>query len=145
MLSADATDNHGHVLDQLKASSFQSDDPAPALRRRGEKEGDCRRQHSSEVQWLGLRAVIFPGTFPSCLSRKCNPTAKVIFLLTASIHTATKVSGKEGEAAAAVVERGDLFQQQKTVPLTPTPQRSSLPLHASGMQQVAQTTGSKRR
>lgn len=112
MLSADATDHHGHILDQLKASSFQGDDPAPTLRRREEREGDCRGQHrAARCNGCLLPAVIFPGTFPSCLSRKCDPTAKVFLLLAASTHTATKVSGKGGGAAAAVVGRGDLFQQ----------------------------------
>lgn len=68
LLSANATDHHGHVLDELKASSFQGDDPAPTLKTREKREGDCRGgaldalmpAHSIEVQRLGLTSCHFP-------------------------------------------------------------------------------------
>lgn len=68
LLSANATDHHGHVLDERKASSFQGDDPAPALKTREKREGDCRRvaldalmpAHSIEAQGLGLTSCHSP-------------------------------------------------------------------------------------
>lgn len=64
-LSADASDHHGHVLDQFKASSFQGDDPAPALRRREEREGHCRDNPAARgngwVSLLPFSQGCFPG------------------------------------------------------------------------------------